>query len=605
MARRSAAKPTALSDWRLTITEKKRILLSHIFGVDIDPQAVEVSKLSLLLKVLEGESAETIGETIRLFHERALPNLADNIKCGNSLIGPDYFTGRLIADPDEIARVNAFDWQREFPAAMKAGGFDCVIGNPPYIRIQTMKETAPLEVGIYKDLYKTAREGNYDIYVVFIEQGLKLLNDKGRLGFICPHKFFNAKYGAPVRSIVAEGQHLAHVVHFGDQQVFDGATTYTCLLFLDKSPAKDCRFVQVTDLVKWKMPQNGKNLVPGEGAVAEGTIPASHITAAEWNFHVGNGAALFRRLNRIPTKLGDVAARMAQGIRTSANEVYVLDTVSESERYLTAFSIQLNRPVRLERDGVARFLQGREIKPYRILPSGKVVIIPYRLEEGRAVLIGEEEYAKRFPKVFQYLQENKPYLEKREHGRFRGRDWYQFGRKQNVEFYAFIYPKNLGIMREPKILVPDIADRASFALDEKGEYAFTSGYGITLKPTTKESPKYVLGLLNSAVLDFYLKRVSTTMRGGFFRYFTQFIEQLPIRPINFNDPLDKAAHDRMVTLVDSMLTLHKRVASAKSEAQRGAIQRQIDATDAEIDRLVYALYGLTKDEIAIVEGASA
>jgi hypothetical protein len=115
----------------------------------------------------------------------------------------------------------------------------------------------------------------------------------------------------------------------------------------------------------------------------------------------------------------------------------------------------------------------------------------------------------------------------------------------------------------------------------------------------------VLGLLNSAVLDFYLKRVSTTMRGGFFRYFTQFIEQLPIRPINFNDPLDKAAHDRMVTLVDSMLTLHKRVASAKSEAQRGAIQRQIDATDAEIDRLVYALYGLTKDEIAIVEGASA
>jgi hypothetical protein len=252
---------------------------------------------------------------------------------------------------------------------------------------------------------------------------------------------------------------------------------------------------------------------------------------------------------------------------------------------------------------VARFLQGRDIKPYRILPSGKVVIIPYRLEQGRAVLIGEEEFAKRFPKVFQYLQENKSYLEKREHGRFRGQAWYQFGRKQNVEFYAFIYPKNLGIMREPKILVPDIADRASFALDEKGEYAFTSGYGITLRATTKESPKYVLGLLNSAVLDFYLKRVSTTMRGGFFRYFTQFIEQLPIRPINFNNPADKAAHDRMVTLVDSMLALHRQLGSAKSEAQRAMIQRRIDATDAEIDRLVYDLYGLTKDEIAIVQGA--
>jgi SAM-dependent methyltransferase len=577
-------------DWRLTNAEKKRILTTHVFGVDIDPQAVEVSKLSLLLKVLEGESAETIGETMRLFHERALPNLADNIKCGNSLIGPDYFTGKLIPDPEEFARVNAFDWQREFPAAMKAGGFACVIGNPPYIRIQTMKETAPLEVEIYKELYKTAREGNYDIYVVFIEQGLNLLNAKGRLGFICPHKFFNAKYGAPVRCIVAERQHLAHVVHFGDQQVFDGATTYTCLLFLDKSPAEYCRFVQVTDLVKWKMPQNGKNLVPGEESVAEGTIPASHITAAEWNFHVGNGAALFRKLNRLTMKLGDVAARMAQGIRTSANEVYVLDTVAEGHTVLTAHSQQLGRVVKLERKAVCSFLRGREIKRYRVQPSGKVVVIPYKAAAGRMSLVAEAEFEGAYPRTFKYLSDCRVFLEAREHGRMRGSNW-----------YAYIYPKNLDVMKAPKILVPDIADRASFALDEKGEYAFTSGYGITLKPTTKESAKYMLGLLNSAVLDFYLKRVSTTMRGGFFRYFTQFIEQLPIRPINFNDTADKAAHDRMVKLVDSMLALHKQLASAKSEAQRGTIQRQIDATDAEIDRLVYALYGLTKDEIAIVE----
>jgi hypothetical protein len=580
--------------WRLTVDEKKRILTTHIFGVDIDPQAVEVSKLSLLLKVLEGETSQSLQLGLLTFKDRALPNLSDNIKCGNSLIGPDYFTGQLIPDAEELARVNAFDWQREFPDAMKAGGFDCVIGNPPYIRIQTMKEWAPLEVEIYKELYKTAREGNYDIYVVFIEQGLKLLNAKGRLGFICPHKFFNAKYGAPVRGIVADGQHLAHVVHFGDQQVFDGATTYTCLLFLDKSPAKECRFVQVRDLVKWKTPQNGKNVVPGEELVAEGTIPASHIAAAEWNFHVGNGAALFRKLNRIPMKLGDVAARMAQGIRTSANEVYVLDTVAEGHTVLTAHSQQLGREVKLERKAVCGFLQGREIKRYRVLPSGKVVVIPYRAAGERMRLVAEAEFENTYPRTFKYLWDCRGFLEAREHGRMKGSNW-----------YAYIYPKNLDVMKAPKILVPDIADRASFALDEKGEYAFTSGYGITLRPTTKESPKYVLGLLNSAVLDFYLKRVSTTMRGGFFRYFTQFIEQLPIRPINFNDPVDKVAHDRMVKLVDSMLALHKQAASAKSEAQRGPIQRQIDATDAEIDRLVYGLYGLTKDEIAIVEAASA
>ena len=112
--------------WRLTIGEKKRILTTHIFGVDIDAQAVEVTKLSLLLKVLEGETDQSVIQQQRLFHDRALPNLSDNIKCGNSLIGPDYFTGKLISDSEEMKRVNPFDWKQGFPDAMKAGGFDCI-----------------------------------------------------------------------------------------------------------------------------------------------------------------------------------------------------------------------------------------------------------------------------------------------------------------------------------------------------------------------------------------------------------------------------------------------------------------------------------------------
>jgi hypothetical protein len=169
-------------------------------------------------------------------------------------------------------------------------------------------------------------------------------------------------------------------------------------------------------------------------------------------------------------------------------------------------------------------------------------------------------------------------------------------------WYAYIYPKNMDVMRQPKILVPDIADRASFALDEDGQYAFTSGYAIILKPETTEAQKYVLGLLNSKLLDFYLKRISTTMRGGFFRYFTQFIGQLPICRTDFSKPYDKSRHDRMVSLVDQMLSLHKRLQAARTEQDKTLLQRQIAATDKEIDRLVYDLYGLTTDEIKLVEG---
>ena len=185
--------------WKLTINERKRILLDHIFGVDLDPQAVEVTKLSLLLKVLEGEDQQSMGQ-LKLFHERALPDLGRNIKCGNSLIGPDFFRGQqtsLLGD-DDLARINPFDWAAEFPEIMAGGGFEAVIGNPPYIRIQTMKEWAPREVELYKEHYAAAHKGNYDIYVVFVEKGLDLLQTlKAGWGSSCRTNFLTPSTANP------------------------------------------------------------------------------------------------------------------------------------------------------------------------------------------------------------------------------------------------------------------------------------------------------------------------------------------------------------------------------------------------------------------------
>jgi hypothetical protein len=200
----------------------------------------------------------------------------------------------------------------------------------------------------------------------------------------------------------------------------------------------------------------------------------------------------------------------------------------------------------------------------------------------------------KYPNTFEYLLENKEYLENRERGRMKGTNW-----------YAYIYPKNLEVMKAQKILVPDIADRVSFALDEKGEYPFTSGYGIILKDGVNESIKYLLGLLNSKLSDYYLKNFSTPMRGGFYKYETRFIKNLPIRTINFSDPADVTCHDRMVSLVDQMLSLQKQLQDARTPQDQTRLQRQIDATDRQIDVLVYELYGLTEEEIRIVEGMQA
>jgi len=473
---------TRHNEWRLTTAERKRILLDHIYGVDIDPQAVEVTKLSLLLKVLEGENQESLERQMRFLHERALPDLADNIKCGNSLIGPDFYQGQQgeLFDTEERLRINAFDWQAEFPEIMGPGGFDAVVGNPPYIRIQTMKQWAPAEVEFFKRAYVSASRGNYDIYVVFVERGLGLLCETGRLGFILPHKFFNAAYGESLRSVLSKGRHMSKIVHFGHQQVFAGATTYTCLLFLERSPVDSCDVVIVNAIASF---QRGDELKADR-------LPVESLSNRTWNVSHTHSRLVLDKLRRMESQLGTIASRMAQGIRTSANDIYVVSVQDERDDVIVAHSKSLNKEVQIDRDSILYFLQGREIKAYELRASGKAVINPYRVEQERVQLVPEDELAHHWPHTYQYLRANKRALERRENGRMEGDRW-----------YGYVYPKNIEVMKCPKLLVPDIADRAAFAIDDIGQYAFTSGYGITLKDSVGESPLYVLGVLNSKVLD--------------------------------------------------------------------------------------------------------
>jgi Eco57I restriction-modification methylase len=170
--------------------------------VDIDLQAVEVTKLSLLLKVLEGETDQSFSLSQLAFGDRALPNLADNIKRGNSLIGSDYFSGQLFTDPDEPDRILAFNWKKGFPGAMEAGGFDCVIGNPPYIDSELMTKYYAEERAYCTSHYKAA-SGNWDVFCVFIERALELCKKGGLHSFIVPNKLTSAEYATGIRSVIA------------------------------------------------------------------------------------------------------------------------------------------------------------------------------------------------------------------------------------------------------------------------------------------------------------------------------------------------------------------------------------------------------------------
>jgi len=203
----------AQNTWYLTLPERQRILCEHILGVDIDPQAVEIARFSLLLKVLEDVPAAAISAHWQTQHARALPNLQDNIQCGNSLVDSAYFEydEDALTDDTHFANLNPLDWSAAFPAVFEAGGFDALIGNPPYIRIQNMVRYSPREVQYYQSdasPYTCAQSDNFDKYSLFIERGLALLKPTGRLGYIVPHKFFSLKSGQALRSLLAEGHTL-------------------------------------------------------------------------------------------------------------------------------------------------------------------------------------------------------------------------------------------------------------------------------------------------------------------------------------------------------------------------------------------------------------
>ncbi|REK21897.1 MAG: restriction endonuclease subunit M, partial [Planctomycetota bacterium] len=577
---------TRHDEWRLTTAERKRILLDHIYGVDIDPQAVEVTKLSLLLKVLEGENQESLEKQTRLFRERALPDLSDNIKCGNSLIGPDFYQGQQLDmfDEEERARINVFDWETEFVQIMSSGGFDAVIGNPPYIRIQTMKEWAPVEVEFYKRAFKSAAKGNYDIYVVFVERGLELLSEAGRLGFILPHKFFNSKYGQPLRRLITEDSYVTLIVHFGHQQIFVGATTYTCLLFLDKRRPAQFDYIHVPDLTDWR----------ATGQAVQGCVPATDVTSDEWNIVIGKNAPLVDRLRQLPLTLGDIA-HVFVGLQTSADSVYIMDCLREDGDSVLLYSKALECEWEFEKALVHPVVSGTDVARYSPLPRRQFILFPYEVANEQAKLMEFESISESCPQTAEYLLRNRKVLESRERGKFQDAEWYRFGRSQN-----------LGIQERKKLCVPRLVETLHVGIDELGVHYLDNVdvCGITLKSASGLTDQaHLLGILNSRLTRWYFPFVSAPFRGGWLSANRQFIAQLRMPDAHLVSGDNKRQTD-IATHVQQILRLQQELVSTKTSHERQALERQIEATDREIDQLVYELYELTDEEIKIVEEAT-
>jgi type I restriction-modification system DNA methylase subunit len=566
--------------WELNVFDKRKVVLDHLFGVDLDDQAVEVTRLSLMLKMLEGEHGIIPGRAV-------LPTLDHNIKCGNSLISGDVLKLQSFFKEDWI-KTKPFDWEAYFrKIVVEEGGFDVIIGNPPYVRIQTLPKD---QVAFFSKNFASAT-GNYDIYTLFVERGLQLLKPGGILGFILPHKFFQATYGKGLRKLIAEHKVLMEVLNFRDNQIFENSSTYTCLLFLQKGKEKTFKYSEV---VKLTDPEKQLQTIREHeeyqhDRMRVGRIAKKQVTESPWSFSFGEEAGLIEKIKSMGLPLEQVTGRIFQGLKTSADKIYILDVIQRKRKSIKVHSPHLNRDIELEPDLLKPLVKGGQMRRYLVVEPEKVILFPYR----NGSLISKREFQE-YRRCWDYILANERYLEEREGGIMEGDNWYAYGRNQALD-----------VVHVSKIITPDLASSASYCYDAEGTYYFTGGaaggYGILPKEST--NAKYLLALLNSRLLDWFHHQASTRFRGGYFSYESRFIKNLPIRCINFKNPKEKIVHDDLVKLVDVMLDLKKREQTTEGH-ELELLRRQIEKTDREIDDRVYELYGITEKEKQSIQGIS-
>jgi type I restriction-modification system DNA methylase subunit len=569
-----------------------KILEKNIYGVDLNEESVEIAKLSLWLRTAQ--------------KGRKLTTLSNHIKCGNSLI-----------DDPEIAGEKAFNWQNEFPEVFAKGGFDVVIGNPPYVHLERIKETS---VALKNANYETYHSQG-DIYCVFVEKGIDVLKAKGLISYIMPNKWLQAGYGKPLREYFLKYR-MFELIDFGDIQIFDGATTYPCIFITQKAnPQKEIS----VSVLKESNEMDFKFNVTETAELFE----TDSFSGETWVISSGKAQKMLERFkNNFQTLSQFIGGQSYRGVLTGLTEAFLIDETTKNEIIKT-------HPEAIDR--IKPFLQGRDITRYgTIVPISYLLIIEkgFTNENISSGIEVHEWLEKTYPSISNWL---KPFEEKGKKRTDKGDYWWEL---RACDYY--------NKFSEPKIMYQAFQVKPCFIYDDKGLYCNNSMWFI---PTNNKS---LLGILNSKIGWWLISKYCTQIQNGnqlIWKYFGQIpipelskstldslVEKMITNNSNQNDlsikfikyiqsqyqiekptkklqswyeldfsefikELNKAikkVDGEKLTKMDEMEWMEV-FETKKTEVQ--LLNSEIDKTDKEINQMVYKLYDLTEEEIKIVEEA--
>ena len=519
---------TGKNIYKLTIEEKQRILLNNIYGVDIDGQAVEVTKLSLYLKLLENEGSETQGQLFKFSDMKLLPSLDSNIKCGNSLIGSDYYNEKDVSlfDDEAMRKINIFDWDKEFPEVFAQGGFDCVIGNPPYVfaRESGEKGMGDDDKTYYYSKYQTAKY-QINLYHLFIEKGYLLLKDNGIFSYIIPNNWLTINSNKDLREFILQKANIS-IVNF-KYKVFEGADVDTCILNFENSKHnKTISLLECIEKAEYKLISKTETDV--FFATKEYIINIDLFKRSEF-------VALINKIeqntcelkNYAEVKAGLQAYEVGKGIPKQTKNMKDKRVYHSREKHS---------------DDYYQYLDGNDVKRYSI------------------------------------TWENKEYLKYGKHLAAPRNNW--------------------DLFFSPRILVRQIPARPPYCINA----CYTESVMLNDRNSMniiyiKFNPKFLLGLLNSRLMSFWFEHKFGKLSREIFPQFK--INELASFPIPCST---EEQQSKLITLADQMLETQSRLLQAFSDEDKKLLEQRAAIIDKQIDNAVYKLYGLTEDEVKIVEG---
>lgn len=566
--------------YKLLLDEKKRILCSCIYGIDIDIHAVEVAKFSLLIKLIENETAPSVADETPI-----LPDLSTNILFGNSLVSSEELQG-IRASADELIEMAPFDWN----SINNGNPFSVIIGNPPYVNTEGMHALLPIpEVEIYKKKYKTSYK-QFDKYFIFIEQPVRKTADNGYICYIVPNKFFKIGAGEKLRTLISKDQMLVSLDDFGDAQLFEDKTIYSSILLLQK--AKQDTFV-------YSSIDSANRLWAGE-EVSRIELNASILNKLPWRLTTDmDFLAMLQKLDQISVPIKK-HTEIFNGIQTSAERptpIYWFSSEDIIAEYQDTIEIRRNgHNYTIEKAILRPYFKPtrqdeRGLNSYSILQTDKRIIFPY---DSAGHLIPIDEMKTSFPGTYAYLE---AYYDRlvpkcvsdsgiRDVPNATADTWYQYGRTQALT--AFI--------NTPKLIVGVLSKEPMYVLDKNDiliSSGGTAGYcAVSKKADSPYALEYIQAWLSNPITERILEIVGSDFEGGFTARGTFVLSTLPFVELNFDNVVQKGIYDRVVEASREIYDINATLSSQPAKRISTLLQIRKDALIKEIEELIAKVYQL-------------